>query len=154
MNFSKEKILSDLKIRRQHFDAYIKQFDLELFTCPSCGYPTLEERSTYDVCDICNWEDDGQDDPQADEIWGGANYKLSLTDSRIKIGTELMRLASKLNGNILVDPAKFFALLKSHSKRMHHIHQKIEGKIDAKHPLWEEYHQMASLIKADLIEKG
>lgn len=45
------------------------------YTCPCCGYKTLEEEpiNTYEICDICGWEvDDAQtvDDP---EYWGGAN---------------------------------------------------------------------------------
>ncbi|MEA3320951.1 MAG: CPCC family cysteine-rich protein [Bacillota bacterium] len=39
-------------------------------TCPCCGYPPLEERGNFEICILCNWEDDGQDDPYADEVWG------------------------------------------------------------------------------------
>ena len=52
------------------------------YPCPCCGYPTLEERGGYDICELCNWEDDGQDDPRADEVWGGPNQHNSLTESR------------------------------------------------------------------------
>jgi hypothetical protein len=31
---------------------------------------------------LCGWEDDGQDDPHADEVWGGPNYELSLSQAR------------------------------------------------------------------------
>lgn len=34
------------------------------------------------VCHVCFWEDDGQDDPSADEVWGGPNGDLSLTQAR------------------------------------------------------------------------
>jgi hypothetical protein len=51
-------------------------------TCPCCGYPTLTERSAYEICILCWWEDDGQDDPRADEVWGGPNHDLSLTEAR------------------------------------------------------------------------
>ena len=50
--------------------------------CPCCGYKTLSERAVYEICPVCFWEDDGQDDEQADEIWGGPNGKLSLTQAR------------------------------------------------------------------------
>ena len=36
-------------------------------TCPCCGYPTLTERAGYEVCRICAWEDDGQDNHNEDE---------------------------------------------------------------------------------------
>lgn len=31
------------------------------YRCPCCGYRTLEEEppDTYDICDVCGWEDDG-----------------------------------------------------------------------------------------------
>lgn len=50
--------------------------------CPCCGYPTLEERCGWEICFLCNWEDDGQDDPRADEVWGGPNLDYSLTEAR------------------------------------------------------------------------
>ncbi|MDQ5823579.1 MAG: DUF1801 domain-containing protein [Chloroflexota bacterium] len=31
---------------------------------------------------MCTWEDDGQDDPRADEVWGGPNGDRSLTYAR------------------------------------------------------------------------
>jgi hypothetical protein len=50
--------------------------------CPCCGYPTLTERASYEICELCNWEDDGQDDDSADEVWGGPNSDYSLTEAR------------------------------------------------------------------------
>ena len=50
--------------------------------CPCCRLPTLDERGAYDICPVCWWEDDGQDDPHADEVWGGPNGALSLSDAR------------------------------------------------------------------------
>ncbi|WP_212972005.1 CPCC family cysteine-rich protein [Bacillus sp. J14TS2] len=31
------------------------------YTCPCCGYKTLEEEppGSYEICSICFWEDDG-----------------------------------------------------------------------------------------------
>lgn len=28
------------------------------FTCPCCGFKTLDERGGYDICEVCDWEDD------------------------------------------------------------------------------------------------
>jgi hypothetical protein len=42
----------------------------------------LEEHGGYEICSLCNWEDDGQDDPHADEVWGGPNASYSLTEAR------------------------------------------------------------------------
>jgi len=52
------------------------------YTCPCCGLPTLEARVQWEICDECGWEDDGQDDLNADEVWGGPNGSDSLTVAR------------------------------------------------------------------------
>lgn len=53
------------------------------FACPCCGYKTLAEKppGTYDICEICFWEDDGIqfDDP---DYSGGAN-KVSLREAQL-----------------------------------------------------------------------
>lgn len=43
---------------------------------------TLHSRGAYDICPVCFWEDDGQDEHDADEIRGGPNGNLSLTAAR------------------------------------------------------------------------
>lgn len=52
------------------------------YKCPCCGYPTLDSEAGYDICTICNWEDDGQSEEDADEILGGPNGEYSLTQAR------------------------------------------------------------------------
>lgn len=52
------------------------------FECPCCLYPTLAERGAYDICELCGWEDDGQDESDADRVLGGPNYELSLAAAR------------------------------------------------------------------------
>jgi Cysteine-rich CPCC len=39
-------------------------------------------RGAFEICEVCFWEDDGQDDPDADAALGGPNGGLSLTDAR------------------------------------------------------------------------
>ena len=55
----------------------------ELATCPCCGYPTLPERGAWNMCYLCFWEDDGQDDADADIILGGPTGNLSLSMARL-----------------------------------------------------------------------
>lgn len=31
---------------------------MEKYTCPCCGYKTLEDEHEYDICPICFWKDD------------------------------------------------------------------------------------------------
>jgi len=50
--------------------------------CPCCGRKTIGERGCYEICLVCWWEDDGQDNDQADEVLGGPNGRLSLTEAR------------------------------------------------------------------------
>ena len=59
----------------------------ELMACPCCGYYTLAARASYEICPVCWWEDDGQDNDQANEAWGGPNSDLSLAQARINFLT-------------------------------------------------------------------
>jgi hypothetical protein len=61
-------------------------------TCPCCGYPTIDERATFEICSLCAWEDDGQDDAAhlgndvasapPDIVTHGPNHDYSLTEAR------------------------------------------------------------------------
>lgn len=53
-----------------------------LLRCPCCGSKTLDERHAWEICPVCFWEDDGQDDHDADMVRGGPNGRLSLTQAR------------------------------------------------------------------------
>ena len=83
---------SPLWICRKYFDSYGNRSNEQearlpsrgmRLTCPCCGYLTLGERGADEICYLCSWEDDGQDDPQADERWGGPNQDYSLTQARL-----------------------------------------------------------------------
>jgi hypothetical protein len=52
------------------------------FLCPCCGNRTLGERASYEICPVCFWEDDGQNDDDADVVRGGPNRDLSLAVAR------------------------------------------------------------------------
>jgi len=51
-------------------------------SCPCCGYKTLNARGAFEICEVCFWEDDGQDDSDADVVRGGPNGDLSLLQGR------------------------------------------------------------------------
>ncbi len=53
-----------------------------LEACPCCRCLTLGERHKFEICPVCFWEDDGQDDRDADVVRGGPNGSLSLTAAR------------------------------------------------------------------------
>lgn len=52
------------------------------FTCPCCGYKTLEEEppGTFEICEICYWEDDDIQFQDPD-FEGGAN-EVSLRQAQ------------------------------------------------------------------------
>ncbi|MGV9567988.1 CPCC family cysteine-rich protein [Streptomyces sp. NPDC003480] len=50
--------------------------------CPCCRHMTLTHRGGFEMCEVCGWEDDGQDDQDADAILGGPNGSMSLTEAR------------------------------------------------------------------------
>jgi hypothetical protein len=52
------------------------------YACPCCGFLTLDARGGDDICPVCFWEDDGQDNHDADEVRGGPNSALSLSEAR------------------------------------------------------------------------
>ena len=54
----------------------------ERFACPCCGYKTFFEKpnGSYDICDVCFWEDDSIQNDSPDYA-GGAN-KPSLRQAQ------------------------------------------------------------------------
>lgn len=52
------------------------------FRCPCCKYKTLHERGGFELCPVCFWEDDGQDEPDAERVLGGPNGSLSLRQAQ------------------------------------------------------------------------
>jgi hypothetical protein len=81
----------ELERRRRWFDWYIDhqaRNSVRLppgggpYNCPCCGCRTLDERGASDICPVCFWEDDGQDDQDAEVVRGGPNGSLSLTQAR------------------------------------------------------------------------
>ena len=59
-----------------------------MYTCPCCGYKTLEEKppGTFNICQLCGWEDDAVqfDNPDYE---GGANSE-SLREAQHNFITE------------------------------------------------------------------
>lgn len=82
-----DKLLPDeLARRRAWFDEYTSRLDAQPsglpLRCPCCFCKTLSERGGFEICAVCFWEDDGQDNYDAEVIRGGPNGVLSLTQAR------------------------------------------------------------------------
>lgn len=52
------------------------------YRCPCCGYRTLTTAGAMELCPVCWWEDDGQEDDDAGEIRLTVNGQLSLNEAR------------------------------------------------------------------------
>lgn len=82
----------ELERRRVWFEWYFEQLQENSdhfpsgqtgpFRCPCCGCLTLDERAGFEICPVCFWEDDGQDDHNADIVYGGPNGRMSLSQAR------------------------------------------------------------------------
>ena len=48
------------------------------YQCPCCKFRTLEELGVHEICPVCFWQDDGQDEHDAEVVRGGPNSDLSL----------------------------------------------------------------------------
>ena len=53
------------------------------YRCPCCGYRTLAAPAVLDLCPVCWWEDDGQEDEDASEVRFTVNGQLSLSEARM-----------------------------------------------------------------------
>lgn len=68
-------------LRELSFHMIREQATNKLYVCPCCGYASLTEPFADNICSICFWQDDGQDNPYEQESWGGPNH-VSLTEAR------------------------------------------------------------------------
>jgi Cysteine-rich CPCC len=73
------------------FDGYVRNQETSVFrareygttfACPCCRCLTLGGRGGFEICPVCFWEDDGQDDKDASVVRGGPNGALSLEQAR------------------------------------------------------------------------
>ncbi len=93
--------------RVKWFESYVRSLENsvvasekgEPYNCPCCGCKTLGERGGYEICPVCFWEDDGQDEHDTDVVRGGPNGGLSLTKARanyIDLGASDERFVGKV----------------------------------------------------------
>ena len=104
-------LLIDFFRRRKIFDSYLVINKIDKVTCPGCGYPTIKEKGGYEICKVCDWENDDQDDEDADEIYGGPNGDLSLTENRLWILKELTEKANLAGKKLSEDPENVYRAL-------------------------------------------
>lgn len=154
------EILAALRARRAHYDIYLQANDIHLYTCPGCGFPTLTERGSFDICDICSWEDDGQDD-NADSILcellttgikiSGPNGNLSLTENRINIGRILETNAELINGEIDFNSARVLRTIAFYQQRKEQIGDRMTGDEHPHDHIWMEWKEVKKDLQMALV---
>lgn len=92
MNDDEQPSPEELERRRRWFEQYTHQLEHgsvirpkqegTRYACPCCRHLTLDERGGHEICPVCFWEDDGQDDHDADRVRGGPNGASSLAQAR------------------------------------------------------------------------
>ena len=100
-----ESNLETIQKRRKYFEKFFPRIegsnrrrDIDYHlpnSCPACGYMTLDERCAWEICAICFWEDDGQDNVDANKVCSGPNGDFSLTRYRLDFFDELEKLKQK-----------------------------------------------------------
>lgn len=83
-------IIGDFKKRRAFFKRYLEMYHVQKYVCESCGFPIFDDEGAYDICRICDWEDNGYNDEHEDWPNHSAGEKLTLTDYRIQSGEEVL----------------------------------------------------------------
>jgi predicted N-formylglutamate amidohydrolase len=76
-----------------------RQLRFKAFRCPCCKFKTLYGRGQDEICPVCFWHDDGQDEADAERVLGGPNRDLSLRQAQInfkRIGAIDERWKSKV----------------------------------------------------------
>jgi len=124
-------ILAAFRERRSHYDTYLQANDIQVYTCPGCGFPTLKEKSAFNTCIICAWEDDGLDDNTGsilDEL--NVTYSvqgMTLKENRINIGRMLDTSAELVDGEVDFDTARVLKVIAYYEQREKDINNRMTG---------------------------
>jgi len=70
------------------------------YACPCCGYPTLGSLGEFEICSLCGWEDEGQDDADADLVRGAPNQSFSLVEARENFELYLVKYSPELDTRV------------------------------------------------------
>jgi hypothetical protein len=68
-----------------------------MYPCPVCGHLSYPEPpGSYDICDVCGWEDDALQLEFATTLAGGANG-ITLAEAQARFAKARSRLARKFS---------------------------------------------------------
>ena len=60
-----------------------RMLQFKAFRCPCCKFKTLYGQGQDEICPVCFWHDDGQDEADAERVRGGPNGLLSLRQAQL-----------------------------------------------------------------------
>jgi hypothetical protein len=153
------RIIAAFHAKRKLFDDYLRNHALGLFTCPGCGYPTLNRRGHFSICQVCFWEDDGEDDETPSVIadalieFGGVsgpNGQLTLTQNRLKIGRQLEENAAAIHGVPDLEPASVLKTLEVFKTKREKIEEKLHPDSRITDPVWQDLKNLREDLKRAL----
>ncbi|WP_186774363.1 CPCC family cysteine-rich protein [Chitinophaga pinensis] len=154
-----DEILAAFSERRTIYDTYLQANGIELCTCPGCGFPSLTDRGEFEICIICFWEDDGQDDNEGSILSGlfeelqlsGPNDKLSLRENRINIGRILESSAEMIDGEIDLNTARVLETIAFYQLRRMDIEGRMTGEESAQDHIWLEWQEVRKDLQTALV---
>lgn len=154
------EILTEFHYRRVHYDTYLQANDISLHTCPGCGFPTLPARGEFDICEVCSWQDDGQDDHANSilavlEVDGiviaGPNGRLTLKENRINIGRMLESFITLIDGEVDFDTARVLKTIEYYQVRRAEIGDRMTGEELPQDHIWIEWKEVGKDLLAALV---
>lgn len=154
------EMLAAFQIRRAHYDTYLQANNIPVYTCPGCGFPTLTERNEFNICNLCNWEDDGQDDHAnslLDVLQENGislslpNAQLTLKDNRINIGRMLESYIELIDGEIDFDTARVLKTIEYYQQRRKDIEDRMTGDELPQDHIWIEWKEVSKDLLAALV---
>lgn len=154
-----DEILVAFKERRTTYDTYLQANEIQLCTCPGCGFPSLTDRGEFEICIICFWEDDGQDDHAESILSGlfeelqlsGPNAQLSLVETRINIGRILESNADMIDGEIDLDTGRVLETIAFYQLRRMDIEGRMTGEESAQDHIWLEWQEVRKDLQTALV---
>ncbi|WP_423736363.1 CPCC family cysteine-rich protein [Chitinophaga caseinilytica] len=154
------EIIAAFRARRAHYDTWLQANDVPFCTCPGCGFPTLQERCDFEICAVCNWEDDGQDDNSGsilDELQtsgirvSGPNGHLTLTENRINIGRKIEVHADLMQGEVDTDTGRVIQKIAFYRQRKSDISDRMTGDEHIHDHIWIEWKEVSKDLLMELM---
>jgi len=81
LKYRLQSVTNEFLCKKLNIDKIIGE-SIKLESCPCCGNRTIGERGNYEICKVCWWEDEGQDNQHSEQVMGGPNYEISLVMGR------------------------------------------------------------------------